>query len=328
MRIKQKLLVLATSTFLSLVTFEANAFIIDLSFPEQSECIDLITSNEKQDIINTECSSDINQLYVASYYYTGSWPQKFPMGSEYNVTKDLGKAYDWFSKSASQGNLQSLNSLGYYYAEGINRDKNYDKAYEYFLLSANNGNEYAKYNLGLLYSETKWKKYSHRNAMKWFKESASTGLGLSMASIANMYYRGHGVIKNTEKAFTWWLEAAESGHSRSQLIVARLYLAGNIVKKDPVQYEHWLLKSGFNGKMDAQKDLSILYFDNKFGTNDHVKSYAWASIVLEKKKNDLLENIIINLKKSMNSDELKEAQLLISRYKKQIKQNKWTSCKN
>src|SRR5580692_10560092 len=45
---------------------------------------------------------------------------------------DLGKAVEWYLKSAAQGNASAENNLGYLYFNGLGVAKSYDQAFEWY----------------------------------------------------------------------------------------------------------------------------------------------------------------------------------------------------
>ena len=67
------------------------------------------------------------------------------------VEKDMKKAFEWFLKSAENGNAKAMNRVGCCFSngEGVKQDKT--KAFEWWLKSAENGNADAMCNVGLCY---------------------------------------------------------------------------------------------------------------------------------------------------------------------------------
>ncbi len=62
------------------------------------------------------------------------------------------KAFEWYEKSAKQGNSDAQNCLGLFYEYGgIRIKKDLEKAYYLYQKSAENGSKHALFNLGLCY---------------------------------------------------------------------------------------------------------------------------------------------------------------------------------
>ena len=68
----------------------------------------------------------------------------------YGVEKDYKKAFEWFFKSAEQGNSFGQYNLGVMYQNGCGVEKDLKKAIEWYFKSAEQGNFYGQYILAEL----------------------------------------------------------------------------------------------------------------------------------------------------------------------------------
>ena len=69
------------------------------------------------------------------------------------VEKDFGKAAEWFTKAAEQGNANAQNNLGMMYKKGLGVGKDFGKAVEWYTTAAEQGKANAQNNLGMMYKK-------------------------------------------------------------------------------------------------------------------------------------------------------------------------------
>ena len=82
------------------------------------------------------------------------------IGTDKNETK----AFEWYLKSAENGNAIAQNNLGDCYKNGIGTDKNETKAFEWYLKSAEDGNSDGQVNLAICYDNGIGTDKNDRNA--------------------------------------------------------------------------------------------------------------------------------------------------------------------
>lgn len=61
------------------------------------------------------------------------------------VKKSYTEAFKWFRKSADQGNIHALHTIGLAYKDGIGVRQSYSKAKEYFGLACDKGDDSSCY---------------------------------------------------------------------------------------------------------------------------------------------------------------------------------------
>ena len=64
------------------------------------------------------------------------------------VEKDMKKAFEWFLKSAENGNAKAMNNVGCCFSNGEGVKQDMTKAFEWWLRSAENGNTNGMNNVG------------------------------------------------------------------------------------------------------------------------------------------------------------------------------------
>ena len=73
------------------------------------------------------------------------------------IKKDEAKAFEWYKKSAEQGNSDAQLNLGNCYMNGRGVEKDEVKAFEWYQKAAEKRNSYAQCNLGIWYKIPKLK---------------------------------------------------------------------------------------------------------------------------------------------------------------------------
>ena len=75
---------------------------------------------------------------------------KYYMGNK-GVEQDYAKAFEWYLKSASQGNAEAQNNLGELYDKGKGVEQDSAKAFEWYLKAAEQGDAKGQFNVGAFY---------------------------------------------------------------------------------------------------------------------------------------------------------------------------------
>ncbi|KAJ3097083.1 hypothetical protein HDU97_005291 [Phlyctochytrium planicorne] len=140
------------------------------------------------------------------------------------VEKQFDHAFDWFTKSAEQGNAEAQHRLGdcYWYGNGVEKD--FKNAAKWYLESAEQGNLNGQYGIGwcLHKGEGFRRPYLHE-AVKWYTLSAQSGRGNSAAQNllgtlfeSGFHEDGQPLKKDLVKAREWYTKAANQGHEAAK----------------------------------------------------------------------------------------------------------------
>lgn len=120
-----------------------------------------VFANDVQDWIQRANNGDIQaQTYLADYY---------------RGKQDYAKAFEWYTKSANQGNAAAQNNLGVMYRNGHGVRQDYAKAVEWYTKSANQGQTAAQNNLGVMYGNGQGVRQNYRTAKEWFGKACDNG---------------------------------------------------------------------------------------------------------------------------------------------------------
>ena len=185
--------------------------------------------------------------------------------------QDYEKAFEWFLKSAQEGNKFAQYSLAnlYYYGNGVEKDLS--QAFLWYRKSSEQGQPYAPYAVAQMYDKGEYVSQSEETAQRYYKVALSGFLELESKGQAddNLYYKLGAMYKNglgTEidipKAIEYFEKSAENMWSTYQL--GRLYLFGaEGVEKDKEKAAQWLTKSANDGNEYAQNMLDDMgHFEN------------------------------------------------------------------
>lgn len=181
------------------------------------------------------------------------------MGTEKNYTK----AFEWFLKSAKEGNKFAQFSLAnlYYYGSGVEKDLS--QAFLWYQKSSTQGQPYASYAIAQMYSKGEYVTKDDDTAQQFYKQALSGFLNLERKEQADenlfykigmMYKNGLGTDIDVSKAIEYFQRSADNKWSSYQL--GRIYLFGaEGLEKDKGKAVEWLIKSADDGNEYAQKLL-------------------------------------------------------------------------
>ena len=178
--------------------------------------------------------------------------------------QDYEKAFEWFLKSAQEGNKFAQYSLAnlYYYGNGVEKDLS--QAFWWYRKSSEQGQPYASYAVAQMYSKGEYVAENKETAQRYYKAALSGFLELESKDQAddNLYYKLGAMYKNglgTEidipKAIEYFEKSTENMWSTYQL--GRLYLFGaEELEKDKEKAVEWLTKSANDGNEYVQNMLN------------------------------------------------------------------------
>ena len=178
--------------------------------------------------------------------------------------QDYAQSFEWFLKSAHEGNKFAQYSLAnlYYYGNGVEKDLS--QAFWWYRKSSEQGQPYASYAVAQMYSKGEYVAENKETAQRYYKAALSGFLELESKDQAddNLYYKLGAMYKNglgTEidipKAIEYFEKSTENMWSTYQL--GRLYLFGaEELEKDKEKAVEWLTKSAHDGNEYVQNMLN------------------------------------------------------------------------
>ena len=190
--------------------------------------------------------------------------------------QDYAQSFEWFLKSAQEGNKFAQYSLAnlYYYGNGVEKDLS--QAFLWYRKSSEQGQPYAPYAVAQMYDKGEYVSQSEETAQRYYKVALSGFLELESKDQAddNLYYKlgamykkGLGTEIDIPKAIEYFEKSTENMWSTYQL--GRLYLFGaEELEKDKEKAVEWLTKSANDGNEYAQNMLdNMAQFENTILAN-------------------------------------------------------------
>lgn len=196
----------------------------------------------------------------------GNLSSLFSLGLYYRINKQDEKAFQCFVKGSNQGYSASLGSLGkcYEYGEGCEIDLS--KALYYYELSAEKEHDYAQFNLGYFYENGKGVKLDYAQAKYWYEKGAEQFDPASINNLGVMYLYGTGVEKDEKKAFELISKSADLNYTGALYNVGYCYYHGTGVPKNVDKAIEIFKKRAIEGYLSSYRMLKYHFFTQ--GTND------------------------------------------------------------
>lgn len=169
------------------------------------------------------------------------------------VPKDMGKAIDYLTMAADQGDVHASSSLGYIYMVGEGCDVDPGKAEMYLRKASDGGVAEAMCNLGFLLSES-----DIDGAIRMFESAADSGSVMAMKNLAALYHGGNGVTRDCKIAADWYRRASDRGDIDSTCVLASMYRNGDGIPVDKNMAVELYRKAADSGDPDAQYDLAFM----------------------------------------------------------------------
>ncbi|RUS29211.1 hypothetical protein BC938DRAFT_480922 [Jimgerdemannia flammicorona] len=117
----------------------------------------------------------------------GQYQLGYMLSNGNGVERNRKKALAWYIKSAEQGNPAAQNSVGVYHLKGIETPRDTEKAREFFLKAASQHLPDAQTNLGILCASES----DHKQAALWYLKAAKHDEQGTVTVIVMYYLRQH-----------------------------------------------------------------------------------------------------------------------------------------
>ena len=198
------------------------------------------------------------QNQVGAWYYSGKY-----------VKQDYQQAYDWWKKSALQGNVDGIGNLALCYQFGRGVEKDSIDAIRLYMKSIKEGNtrllddrtkraETTPFDgvlMGLCYQKGNGVGKDSKKALEFFSKAARLNSVDGARELALCYMNN----KDAKSAAPWFKRAAAQNDLSSIYYYGKLLLDGNGVGKDVQNAAIYLLKAAEKGFPQAQTEVGNLY---------------------------------------------------------------------
>jgi hypothetical protein len=253
------------------------------------------------------------------------------------VKKDYGKALEWFTKSANQGDGYSMNQIGQMYRDGKGGEKNGEKALEWYTKAADRGNVDSMTYLGAAYLEGKGLKQNLGKAVKYCEmafNSGEIGIGMVLGMLnsipsSDVQALTLGFKPQPEKAAGYFKAVIEDANQDPIIsgicsyFLGAMYQEGRGVKRDAAIAKEWMKKAtpALLAGIQKQKGLAIVKMPTELlaviyglsysGLRNDSEAYKYLLIA---RQSGPLQGWIGNNYWQFSSDDKKKGQQLASQW--------------
>jgi TPR repeat protein len=155
--------------------------------------------------------------------------------------QDYEKAFEWFLKSAQEGNKFAQYSLAnlYYYGNGVEKDLS--QAFLWYRKSSEQGQPYASYAAAQMYNKGEYVAENKETAQRYYKAALSGFLELESKDQADdnlfykigvMYKNGLGTEADISKAIDYFKRSAEMNNKNGLYEYGKALIQGNHIEAD------------------------------------------------------------------------------------------------
>ena len=115
----------------------------------------------------------ISRIYTLANQ--GNADAQYMLAALYQQHQDHYKAFEWFEKSALQGDEASQSKVGLMYYTGVGVRQNYSKAFEFSLKAANKQMEASYLAVAVMYQKGQGVRQDYKKAKEWYGKSCDSG---------------------------------------------------------------------------------------------------------------------------------------------------------
>ena len=197
--------------------------------------------------------------------------------------QDYEKAFEWFLKSAQEGNKFAQYSLAnlYYYGNGVEKDLS--QAFLWYQKSSSQGQPYASYAIAQMYNKGEYVCQSEETAQRYYKDALSGFLKLESKDQAddNLYYKlgsmfkkGLGTDSDMDKAIDYFKRSAEMNNKNGLYEYGKALLIGEHIPQNTDSAVKLLEKAVKLKNSNAKRFLALEYISGEHLEQDIEKGIA------------------------------------------------------
>ena len=238
------------------------------------------------------------------------------------------QAFDWFLKSATEGNKFAQYSLAnlYYYENGVEKDLS--QAFLWYQKSSAQGQPYASYAIAQMYNKGEYVSQSEETAQRYYKAALSGFLELESKDQAddNLYYKlgsmfkkGLGTDIDMDKAIDYFKRSAELGNKNAKRVLALEYISGEHLEQDIEKGLAMLTECADSGDNISCYKLGKIYFKGEIILQDLKKAEKY---LLSAEDNEFTKYA---LGKLYLQEEKYDIQKAVDYFEKSADKNMWSS---
>ena len=199
------------------------------------------------------------------------------------IEQDYEKAFEWFLKSAQEGNKFAQYSLAnlYYYGNGVEKDLS--QAFLWYQKSSAQGQPYASYAVAQMYSKGEYVSQGGETAQRYYKAALSGFLKLESKEQAddNLYYKlgsmfkkGLGTDIDMDRAIDYFKRSAEMNNKNGLYEYGKELLLGEHIPQDKEKAVKLLEKAIKLENINAKRFLALELISGEHLNQDIDKGLA------------------------------------------------------
>lgn len=188
------------------------------------------------------------------------------------IEQNYEKAFEWFLKSAKEGNKFAQYSLAnlYYYGNGVEKDLS--QAFLWYRKSSSQGQPYASYAIAQMYNKGEYVGQSEVTAQRYYKDALLGFLELESKDQAddNLYYKvgsmfkkGLGTDIDMDKAIDYFKRSAEMNNKNGLYEYGKALLLGEHIPQDKEKAVKMLEKAIKLENINAKRFLALEYISGE-----------------------------------------------------------------
>ncbi len=147
---------------------------------------------------------------------------------DYNPTL----AFEYYSRAASQGDIEGLYNKGLMLSQGVGCDKDAELARECFDMGARQKDMRCLCSLGICYEFGVGCEIDYERAVECYSQAADRAYAAAVNNLGGCYYYGHGVARDRKKALELFERAALFGDTNAMTRLGLCYESGVDCEKD------------------------------------------------------------------------------------------------
>ena len=192
----------------------------------------------------------------------------YGLGTEQNYEK----AFEWFLKSAQEGNKFAQFSLANLYYYGNVAEKNLKGAFGWYMRSAKQGQPYAAYAVGNMYENGESAEKDKKKSQGYYNQALSGFLKLEANGQADdnlfykigvMYKNGLGTEADMDMALEYFKRSAELNNKNGLYEYGKALLLGENITQDIPKAMDCLEKAVRLGNLNAKRFLALEYISGE-----------------------------------------------------------------
>ena len=182
------------------------------------------------------------------------------------------KAFEWFLKSAQEGNKFAQYSLANLYYYGNGAEKNLKEAFGWYMRSAKQGQPYASYAVAQMYSKGEYVEHDEKTAQEYYNQALSGFLKLEadgqaddnlFYKIGAMYKNGLGTEADMDMDLEYFKRSAELNNKNGLYEYGKALLIGENITQDIPKAMDCLEKAVRLGNLNAKRFLALEYISGE-----------------------------------------------------------------